>query len=598
MRRMIWTMGVALAIAAPAMAQPELVNYQGLVNDANGQPLASATYTMSFSIFSTVSGGAAAWGPFLFDGGSGDGHGPLVLVKDGRYNVILGPMDTAGRSIVTAFEGTGDRYLEIAVGNNTITPRQQFLSVPYAFRAINSQTANLGELEARVAALENLAFPPGTAIWSKRFGASSYELAKACTYDASGNLYLAGSTNSGGFGFGNGLMPSGSGRIYLAKLTGQGAYVWDIHFAYNFPHEILDVAADSKGDVIIVGSIGEPVDFGGGPLDHTQFGTDIFVAKFSGVDGDHLWSASFPADDNDAATAVAVDANDDFIVGARFRGEFATIGSDFFQNKGREDMLLFKLAGATGEPVWARSWGGLQDDNIADIALDANNNIALTGTIEGAVTISPTITLMHHGIISNANPQRLFTMGCNSLGVPQWGKGYTPNADRNTFDEIAGGCTVDEDGNMWMVGRFYTSVDFGGGKIGELNRNNIGFIKYRLSDGAHLYSSALNNAFASDLHAVFPKKDEIIITGRVGNDYNFGGALLNFGMFLVKYHLDDATLVHDWSHGFGNSGTPNDIAASRNNAALCGTFTGALDLGNGPFTQVGTNDIFVGVFKQ
>lgn len=66
------------------------------------------------------------WGPQVFE------SVPLI---SGRFNVILGTTDTAGRLITSAF-GAKDRYLGIKVDANAeIVPRQQILSTPYAIQA-------------------------------------------------------------------------------------------------------------------------------------------------------------------------------------------------------------------------------------------------------------------------------------------------------------------------------------------------------------------------------------------------------------------------------------------------------------------------------
>lgn len=127
----------------PLFAQPEYINYQGRLNDAAGQPLATGNYNIEFRIYDdpVLSDTAnLAWGPFILDGSTAAGHGPAVSVINGRFNVILGPEDTAARSILDAFEGE-NRFLELRVnGGSPILPRQQFLSTPYA---IKSRITNL-----------------------------------------------------------------------------------------------------------------------------------------------------------------------------------------------------------------------------------------------------------------------------------------------------------------------------------------------------------------------------------------------------------------------------------------------------------------------
>jgi hypothetical protein len=119
-------------------AQPAYINYQGRLNDAVGQPLPTGAYTIEFNIYNDPTGNDVTnrvWGPFVFDGAVADGHGASASVINGRFNVILGPVDTSGRSIRDAFDDE-NRFLEIKVNNGApILPRQQFLSTPYAFKA-------------------------------------------------------------------------------------------------------------------------------------------------------------------------------------------------------------------------------------------------------------------------------------------------------------------------------------------------------------------------------------------------------------------------------------------------------------------------------
>ena len=118
---------------------PHLINYQGMLTDAQGEPLETKEYILSFSIFSEPTDGTAVWGPQVFDGIPGTGHGAKVPVVRGHFNVILGPKDTSisNRDIASAFV-TKSAYLEIIVGDGApISPRQQILSTPYAVRALH-----------------------------------------------------------------------------------------------------------------------------------------------------------------------------------------------------------------------------------------------------------------------------------------------------------------------------------------------------------------------------------------------------------------------------------------------------------------------------
>jgi hypothetical protein len=141
-------------------ASPDYINYQGRLNGADGNPLPTGSYTIEFNIYDQANLGTRVWGPFRFDGQVGDGHGSLVPVVNGRFNVIIGPRDTSSRSIQGAFTGT-DRFVEIAVnGGSPILPRQQFLSAPYAMRSQSAQEALIAH--SLIEELANALCPPGS----------------------------------------------------------------------------------------------------------------------------------------------------------------------------------------------------------------------------------------------------------------------------------------------------------------------------------------------------------------------------------------------------------------------------------------------------
>ncbi len=118
---------ISLAIVARVQAAPNLINYQGRLTDAVGQPQ-TGTKNLTFNIFDAQSLGNLVWGPQTFNGT------PLV---SGYFNVILGN-DTTSRSVATAFAQPSNAWLEIVVNGTALTPRQQVLSAPYAVTAQNA----------------------------------------------------------------------------------------------------------------------------------------------------------------------------------------------------------------------------------------------------------------------------------------------------------------------------------------------------------------------------------------------------------------------------------------------------------------------------
>ena len=94
-----------LAAVLPAAAQ---MNYQGRLTDPSGNPLADGQQTLEFSIWTAATAGTQVWGPYTLDGSAGRPKADLV---SGRFNVILGPLDTNGtpRNLNTAFTAIPDK---------------------------------------------------------------------------------------------------------------------------------------------------------------------------------------------------------------------------------------------------------------------------------------------------------------------------------------------------------------------------------------------------------------------------------------------------------------------------------------------------------
>ncbi len=117
----------------------QLINYQGQLLDAAGNPMPTNDYELEINLYAVESGGAPVWGPQKFNGQSGPGLGPKVPVVQGRFNLVLGPKDTSGKDLGAVFAANGSVFLELKVGDGSpIVPRQQMLAAPYAFQALTA----------------------------------------------------------------------------------------------------------------------------------------------------------------------------------------------------------------------------------------------------------------------------------------------------------------------------------------------------------------------------------------------------------------------------------------------------------------------------
>jgi hypothetical protein len=137
----IFTLIVFCALSCLALAQqpdsvPKLINYQGKLTNAEGLTLQNGNYEVRFTLWDAASGGNLVWG-----------EDRTITLIGGVFNVALGgagstPVIGAAVNDIRYAFGTGERYLETAIlsgpGVNqeqTLAPRQQMASVPYAMNA-------------------------------------------------------------------------------------------------------------------------------------------------------------------------------------------------------------------------------------------------------------------------------------------------------------------------------------------------------------------------------------------------------------------------------------------------------------------------------
>jgi len=99
------------------------VNYQGRLADSSGNPL-SGSYNLQFAIYDAPTGGNRVWAPESHLG---------VSVTDGLFSVDLGSQTTGG---IPTSTWDGDRYLEITINGEPLTPRELIRSVPIAGMAL------------------------------------------------------------------------------------------------------------------------------------------------------------------------------------------------------------------------------------------------------------------------------------------------------------------------------------------------------------------------------------------------------------------------------------------------------------------------------
>jgi len=219
-----------------------------------------------------------------------------------RFNTATGAIDLA-----KAFNGPGrNEGSDVAWhGNDTFLAGMFDGTMPAGAQTLTSA----GGLDLFVAKLDNT----GQVVWAKSFGGSGDDFGPRIGVDGAGDLYIAGTfQNQIGFGAAN-LTSAGSDDVYLAKLRGSdGSVLWATSIGATGSDNIIDLAVDDGGRVVITGNASGALNIGGS----NQGGLDAFIACYEGVaqlrwvrvigtpNDDRGWGATFGSDGMIYATAT------------------------------------------------------------------------------------------------------------------------------------------------------------------------------------------------------------------------------------------------------------------------------------------------------
>jgi len=210
----------------------------------------------------------------------------------------------------------------------------------------------------------------GNPKWQKQLANSGVQ---SVAFDAQGNAF-AGGSGSASTDFGGG--PLGSGE-FLVKFDAQGNVLWQ---RGGYQASFACLAVRPNGNVVAVGSLTGPADFGGGPITPTN--SKVLVVEFT-ASNQYVQAATFGASNGSAyATTCALDSTGAIFLGGNFEESITFGGSTFTgppQGSGSWNFFLAKLDSSFGhlasmdlKSTGYNSWFG-------SVAVDANDNVTVHG---------------------------------------------------------------------------------------------------------------------------------------------------------------------------------------------------------------------------
>ncbi len=324
------------------------------------------------------------------------------------------------------------------------------------------------------------------------------------------------------------------------------------------------------------------------------------------------WAKSTGGSSNDAGRSVAVDSAGNVFVTGYFQGtvDFDPDNAAVFNltSNGYDDVFITKFD-ASGNFVFAKSIGGIGDDDGVSIAIDASSNILVTGFFDTSADFDPDSNGVFNLSISGVG---MFVLKLDNAGNFIWAKATTTNG-------WPGGIAVDASDNVYTTGFYMGTVDFDPDSIATYSLSSDSsatpdiYISKLNSHGNFVWAKSMGGSTTDIGHCIAVDfAGNVITSGYFTGTSDFdpdGGAIYNLiassgkDGFISKL---DSNGNFIWAGALNASGDAWGFSLAPDlagNIYLTGYFSGAIDFD--PSTSVinsrgsnGLEDIFIGKYSS
>ncbi|TGE20368.1 T9SS type A sorting domain-containing protein [Hymenobacter aquaticus] len=385
--------------------------------------------------------------------------------------------------------------------------------------------------------------PAGQWQWAMKAGSNKANYVTGLKVDASGNTYVTGTFYGDEAVFGALSLPntstvggSGLSDLFVAKLDPAGQWLWAVKAGGRDNEQASGLALDAAGNPYVAGQTQRgPVTFGSLALNSPDT-NEAFVAKLNSA-GQWQWVARAGGSDVETASDLTTDASGNAYLTGTSNSRRLTLGSVTLDKTGPQWATYVAKINAAGQWQWATENTGVGDASSSSIAVDAGNNVFLTGTFyEGTISFGSS-ALNSNGVAD------LFVAKLNSAGQWQWaGQG------NGGGDAAVHATATDAAGNVYLAGSFTGTLAFGSTVLSSHNINEL-FVAKRNAAGQWLWitqaggMASYGTAYFDDKHGLALDADgNVYVTGSFKGDATFGPSALSsivggykgFDVFVAK----------------------------------------------------------------
>jgi hypothetical protein len=347
------------------------------------------------------------------------------------------------------------------------------------------------------------------------------------------------------------------------------------------------VAIDpSNRDVVVVGTFGGSIDFGGGLLtSHGDAGVgyDAFIARFNSA-GAYQWAHSFGNGAAVSAGGAAVSLTGNVVVGGAFQGS-VNLGCGVLTAVGSVDLFLASFS-SSGGCIWSERFGSSgQSQNMSTVAVDGSGNALIAGQGNSVDFGGGAGTGFY---LAKFDPSGIYT----------WSHTFPATSTQ-------GGpwLALDGQGNAILAGSFNTTVNFGGGTLTNSGPPDAFVAKF---DPSGAYQWARQYGDDVDVHNVATDAcNNILATGNFGGVANFGtgnlaGSTTAPNNYLAKISPSGSGV---WADAFtgstsGSLGAGSVAVGGSGEVTITSALNGMVNYGGGALSSVGTGSVAIASFDS
>jgi hypothetical protein len=412
----------------------------------------------------------------------------------------------------------------------------------------------------------------GVRQWSTYYGGTGTDYGRSCVTDLSGNVYIAGTTQSTAGISTSGshqLLYSGSSDDFIVKFNSSGVRQWASYYGGSGSETGGSCSIDPFGNIYLAGSTTSSINISTPGSHQVSYNVgigayDAFLVKFNSS-GVRQWGTYYGGSGGEYGMYCITDAIGNVYLAGNTNSNttnvIATVGAHQSANGGGYwDAFLVKF-NANGMRQWGTYYGGSLDDFSYSCTTDVSGNVYLSGkTMSNTGTVIATVGA-HQSVFGGLDDA--FLVKFNANGVRQWGTYYGGSGP-----DVGNSCTTDTIGNVYLAG--YTESNTGtviataGAHQGSLGGYGNAFLVKFNSSGVREWGTYYGGS-QSD-YGLFCNTDD------TGNIYLVGEAASNTGTAIatVGAHQSAHGGVSTWD-GFlvKFKDCPTLVASINANTPLC-----------------------------